>query len=174
MRCFIAIDINDELQKRLALLVHSLNQTNDKCIRTVNDFHITLAFLGETDEEKLESIKKGMSEISIAPFEIELKSAGVFENKGKIRTIWIACRGVPRPLIDVLDAITGEQRHKPLQAHITLARAKCKPNAAVMAWLLDHKDAFAGKQKVEKIALKESILMPDGAVHRIIYERNLT
>ncbi|MAH43312.1 RNA 2',3'-cyclic phosphodiesterase [archaeon] len=174
MRCFIAIDLNDMLKNKIRVLTHSLEQINDGSLKIVKGhYHVTLAFLGEISDEKAEQIKQGLESLDSGRFEIELKNVGVFKHKGKVRTIWVACRGIPRLVTKQIDDITGEQRKKPFQAHITIARVKKKPPESINTWLLEHKDYEIGKEDVKKIVLKRSKLQSYGAQHTAMFEKHL-
>ncbi len=175
MRCFIAIDLTDELKNKIKLVAHSLEQLNDKSLKIVKGgYHITLAFLGELEQNKCEEIKQGLDKIDVGGFEIDINEVGVFKDKGKIRTIWVACKGIPRELVQEIDKITGEHRKKPYRAHITIARVKSKPSDRLANWLLEHKNKEIGKQTVRKIVLKRSELQSYGAVHTAMFEKHLT
>ncbi len=174
MRCFIAIDLNDMLKNKIRVLTHSLEQINDGSLKIVKGhYHVTLAFLGELDDEKAEQIKQGLDSLDSDSFDIELKDVGMFKHKGKIRTIWIACHGIPRPVTKQIDDITGEHRKTPFQAHITIARVKKKPPESLNMWLLEHKNYEIGEEVVKKIVLKRSKLQSYGAVHESMFEKHL-
>ena len=61
MRTFIAIDIPDSIKNEIIKIQNSLPEFIGKKTEKEN-LHLTLKFLGEIDEEKIELIKKELRE----------------------------------------------------------------------------------------------------------------
>src|SRR3989344_4638038 len=103
MRCFFAIQLNDEVKDYLYNLMNQLKKDLKKHnlkIRFVpkKNLHITLMFLGEIKEGKLEEIKKIVREIKFNSFKFNIYKLGVFPNEETVRVLYIGIK----PEVDVL------------------------------------------------------------------------
>ena len=132
MRLFIAVNFCERVKSQILELQNRLRvQSLRGNFTRPDNLHLTLAFLGETPEEKTEEICRIISDIRNAPFEICFNKSGCFTRSHK-ELWWIGAdpnsTGFPllvsinRQLIErLLDAgISVDSR--PFNAHITLAR----------------------------------------------------
>ncbi|MFH1012923.1 MAG: RNA 2',3'-cyclic phosphodiesterase, partial [Thermoplasmatota archaeon] len=89
-RGFIAIDI--PLNEHLRNLLESLQKTHAQ-IKLVEpeNIHITLKFLGDTQEHHIDSIEQMMQESvqTTSPFTMTLKGTGVFPNEKYVKILWV-------------------------------------------------------------------------------------
>ena len=87
MRLFIAIELSDELMKSLIGLMHEMNKTGIKGqYASADNLHLTLAFIGETDE--LSEIREAVGNIHVKPIKLSLSELGNFGD-----LIWIEVKG---------------------------------------------------------------------------------
>jgi 2'-5' RNA ligase len=133
-RTFIALDLSDAarvaLQRDLRRLARTLPD-----VRFVNpaDLHLTLAFLGELDDEAL-AATIALSEVvarQTAPFHLALAGLGAFGPPNAPRVIWAGVGGetarllaLQRRLADALVAQGFPREQRPYAPHLTLARLK--------------------------------------------------
>ena len=63
MRCFISIELTDEIKSKLARLIENLKEgyPSIKWVKPEN-LHLTLKFLGDVSEDKIEAIAKIIEE----------------------------------------------------------------------------------------------------------------
>ena len=83
IRCFIAIDLPREVInsiKDIQKLLKKQSLFNGNFTEPEN-LHLTLKFLGEIEEEKVEGVKKRLKEIKFDEFESGLGEVGVFSKK---------------------------------------------------------------------------------------------
>ncbi|MEX2327654.1 MAG: RNA 2',3'-cyclic phosphodiesterase, partial [Pseudomonadales bacterium] len=92
----------------------------------IANLHVTLAFLGEVTETRLEQLFDLASGVSMTPFEITFDELGYWP---KPRILWIGASHTPAILLDVVRQLTSVARglHIPMEkrhyrAHITIAR----------------------------------------------------
>ncbi|MBI2056762.1 RNA 2',3'-cyclic phosphodiesterase [Candidatus Pacearchaeota archaeon] len=137
------------------------------------NLHLTLKFLGEIDDNKVEEIKKRLSGLKFKKFETEISSIGVFYEK-IIRIVWLHltnCGALQKEIDNSLkDLFTPEQR---FMSHLTIARVKN----------VDDKKEFLEKLKkikipkisfvVENFKLKSSMLNAEGPVYDDIEKYSL-
>ncbi len=122
MRLFVAIRLSDEMTKSLTGTMHDLKKQGIKgnYIPTQN-LHLTLAFIGETDE--VPAVKAALKEISLKPFRLTLSQMGSFGN-----ILWAGVKGnqglsaAARQVRDALDQAGIAYDQKKFEPHITLVR----------------------------------------------------
>jgi len=136
MRLFIALPVPEQIQERIVLESAELRgrYPDLKWVRQ-DALHLTLIFLGELEESRLEAITRAMEEAAseVAPFDLELRGLGAFPQRGAPRVLFIPlargverARGLHRKLKGALGGI-GTKDRKRFAPHLTLARVKGKP-----------------------------------------------
>ncbi len=174
-RIFIAIDINRN--RALTRLVESYKLAlKDEKIRWVEpaNIHLTLAFLGENDEDQVSKAGEIMREAAnnYEPFEINFNGTGVFRDIRQPRVIWLGIEA-PQSLYDLREVICEALKEeglyrdeKPFRPHLTLGRMKYIAKKNVLADILKSSDSHdLSPQTVNELILYESILKPDGPVY---------
>jgi 2'-5' RNA ligase len=180
-RGFIAIDIQPF--PKIIEFENKIKNTNaDVKLVEPKNIHITLKFLGDTDEDLIckieEIIKKSVEKIK--PFEIELKGAGVFPNKNYIRVIWVGInnienlKNISKKIDDQLSLIGFQKEKRDFSAHLTLARVKSLRNKDKILQIVEkYKETDFLNIKVDRIRLKKSQLTPKGPIYSTIREIKL-
>jgi len=173
-RSFIAIQMPAEVRKQLIEITNSLKETQAgiKCVSPENA-HLTLKFLGNVNERRLEDIKNIVESVSkkIDPFELSLSGVGVFPNRSAPKVIWLGIgqgKGMLNRIKDMLEerlleiGIGKEERQ--YHAHLTLGRVKLlKEKNKLISWLESNMNFEISSIKVRKITLMKSILKSEGA-----------
>ena len=81
LRCFIAIEIPETIKKSVADIIDSLKKSGSD-VKWVSEenIHITLQFLGETEESLIPDIKGALYKIlaPYSPFYIKIADVGCF------------------------------------------------------------------------------------------------
>lgn len=176
MRCFIAVDIPDSLKEKIAVIQKEIDLPELKLVEKEN-LHITIKFLGEIDDEKVEGVKDILNSIDFPKFKIKLKGVGCFPNEKYIRVIWIGCLSnafvaLAKYIGNSLSTI-GFQKETNYIPHLTIARVKKRPSITLFSFLERHKTTEIGNFLVEKIFLKKSTLTPKGPIYEDIHEISL-
>jgi len=132
MRLFIAVAMSEENKDGLFKIQEQLR---NKCLRgnftRRGNFHITMAFLGEVQEEKLGTLFCIMEKIKFSPFEITFDRAGFFTHSRK--ELWWIGPDPNSPALPLLEAIHLQLMNqlsdagfnvdkRPFNTHITMAR----------------------------------------------------
>lgn len=177
MRCFIAIDMPQEVKEELEKIQNQIKSSEIKAKWVKPElFHLTLYFIGEINDFKVNQIKELLKQIKtkIKSFEAKLNNLGFFTSKNFIRVLWIGVE--PNEKFKQLYEVINKElkkikinSHEKFESHITLARIK---------WLKDKK-AFIEKIKkikpkeinfiINEIKLKKSILTKEGPIYEDIY-----
>lgn len=176
MRLFIAVNLEEELKKRITPLQEELKRTNaDVKWVEVRNLHLTLKFLGEVDEEKVIRIEQIITPIleNSLSFEMKLSGFGVFPNLNYPRVIWMGIteggeklRVLSEKIENSLVPLGFDKEGRPFTAHLTLARVRsARGKQELVKKIEEKKNQEIGSQKVEKIYLMQSFLKPTGPVY---------
>ena len=173
MRVFISLNIPKEIKNEIKKIQNKLPEFNGK-ITEENNLHLTLKFLGEIEDKKVEIVKEKLKSIKISKFETEAVSLGIF-SEDFIRIVWIhltKCEELQKE-IDKSISELGFAREDRFMGHLTIARVKSVENKT--KFLDDIKKIKIPKIKfrVDKFQLKSSILTPKGPVYNILGEYKL-
>jgi 2'-5' RNA ligase len=168
MRCFVAIDLPDEVLARLeALQARLASGVSSARWTPTEQIHLTVKFLGDVPESVLPDVCDAVSQIAerIASFDLEIRGAGVFPPHGQVNIVWAGFAAVPPALLDCQSAL--EQALAPLgfppeqrsyHPHLTLARVRDRRDApALRAAVRGELNFGGGIFAVEQLVLYESI-----------------
>ena len=184
-RLFLGIKIQVE-EKLLGVLNEIKISLKDDYIKWVemNNLHLTLLFLGDTNEEFMPGIVESLKEIEnkISDFKVLLKNIGVFKNIYHPRVIWIGIEPVENiqklktEIDNVISSIgfniKAEERFHP---HLTIGRTKSIKDASKLKSIIDsYKGVQLQEADITNFQLFESKLTPTGPVYSIIREYSLT
>jgi RNA 2',3'-cyclic 3'-phosphodiesterase len=136
MRVFIALDVADDIRRNITQYVDRVRglAPNARWARP-ESLHVTLKFIGEASDTRVQEIKTALSTVKAAPFEIKFQDVGFFPNPKAPRVFWIgmsAGEALPRLAATVEAALSKlgiAAEDKPYRPHITLARAGSGPGA---------------------------------------------
>ncbi|MBD3253031.1 RNA 2',3'-cyclic phosphodiesterase [Candidatus Pacearchaeota archaeon] len=174
-RCFVALDLPREVineMRRVQELIKKQNFFTGKFTEPEN-LHLTVKFLGEIDNEKINQVRRMLKEIKLSSFDSELAEVGVF-SKSFVKIIWISLKGAEELQKEIDDKLKDLfEPEKRFMSHITIARVK---RVKKKKELLDYIDGMSVKKikfLVEKFFLKESELFPEGPVYKDIKEYEL-
>ena len=176
MRIFVAIDLlNDigdylyDLQKKIGSGYAKIKFTDKKSL------HLTLKFLGEISEDKVENIKNELKNIKFNKFETKLGKLGVYPNETKINVVWISIEPEFNvvELQKLVDSETLNFGDIKLGAHITLGRVKFIKNKDKFKERLFNIKVENLKFKVDSFKLYRSVLSKDGPKYNVLEEYKL-
>ncbi len=172
MRLFIAVDVDERVVEKLKPLLKTLSSYRGvKAVESEN-VHITLQFLGEVPESRVDVISDRLSRITgnFEPFTVKLEKIGYFPNKSKVRVVWAGVSG--ETLKELAGTIRNEMKKlgfredKEFVAHATIARIK-RISPSDRERLLKDLENFSvgGEWVVRDIRLKQSRLTPKGPIY---------
>ena len=136
MRLFVALDIPKQVRDSLVQYSDAMRPLAPEARwARVEGLHVTLKFIGEVSDAKVEEIKKALKAIKSQPFEINFGGVGFFPRHASGRVFWAGVQA-PEALgqlaasIDVALVPLGIAREtRPYQPHLTLAKAGEGPGA---------------------------------------------
>jgi 2'-5' RNA ligase len=174
-RIFIAIKvvIGETLSKTVSSLKSGLINESIKWT-SLDNIHITLVFIGDTEENMLKVISTTIKESceGTGKFELTIKGVGVFKNLSDPRVIWTGIEPSDKlahlnnTIINVLNKSAIEIEQHNFKPHLTLGRIKAVKDKPALKHLIDKfQDVEIQKVPVNEIIIYESILKPTGPLY---------
>ena len=178
-RLFIALALPGPVRAVLGALAQPLSGV---AWTRPEQLHLTLRFLGDVPDEKIENATAHLATVRVEPFVLPVEGIGVFPPKAPSRIVWIGVgHGHPhlhqlRQRVDdaLLAAGLAELDVRMFHPHVTLARCTEHAAAAIGHWLHTHREFAAPPFRVEAFELCASELRPSGAVHMLVQRFPLT
>ncbi|HID47513.1 MAG TPA: RNA 2',3'-cyclic phosphodiesterase [Methanothermococcus okinawensis] len=168
MRCFLAIELSEEIVEELENLKKNFKIEGIKLVEREN-LHITVKFLGEVEEKTVEEIKN--IDLSMEPVESRIKGLGVFPRENYIRVIWVGASNLV-PLFKEVDRKLEDlnfRREREYIPHVTIGRVKFLRNRKLLKERIEkYRDVDIGTQYVESIVLMRSILTRGGPIYEVL------
>ena len=183
VRAFICIPLESLLIEEIANLQRQLESDLPKNAARWNppqQIHLTLKFLGSVPRGELKSLQTALEHgcTGVVPFQLRSEGIGAFPSLRNPRVIWAGLLGDLETLLTLqrqIDAATKrwseEDESHVFRPHLTLARIKTPQPGTLRQIgerLREAKFVSQHPWRVEQIALMQSQLSPDGAVHCLI------
>ena len=173
MRLFLAIDPGDECRRRLASAIAIVRSATNG-VRWVRDgkLHITLAFLGEVDDARVDEVREATREVAErhTRFAAAITGSGVFPDWRRPRVVWFGIQdgGAMTELGNDINAMCtslGVPPDHPFRAHLTIGRVPHPMSSGQRDQL---RTALAGLSEahpfdVTRVILMRSKLAPSGS-----------
>jgi 2'-5' RNA ligase len=193
IRTFLAVDLSDDLRHRIRLVQQDLRQrlgresSQDIRISWVqpSSIHLTIKFLGDTDEELIESIREAIQR-AMSGLERVTVPIGVFPRLHQPRVLWVGpseqweqgdeakrLLALHRTVEDGCQSLGFAPEGRPLSPHLTLARVKegeRRVGQALAKSDVMDRPVSLGWLAVESIVLMKSELRPTGSVYTKLWE----
>ncbi|HUI75952.1 MAG TPA: RNA 2',3'-cyclic phosphodiesterase [Candidatus Acidoferrum sp.] len=172
MRLFVALEIPAEVRENLAALLGELRkvEASPRWVRPEN-LHVTLKFIGEARQEKLEAICAALATVrSETSVRLEFHGLGFFPGEKRPRVLWAGMEASANLSLlakDVDTALetTGIPREKrEFAPHLTLARFKeDRASEKLQAAIRERAGRNFGGLRTDEFHLIESKLKAQGA-----------
>jgi RNA 2',3'-cyclic 3'-phosphodiesterase len=177
MRVFIAIDLPDELRRELTRLRSSLERSTETARWVASEsIHITLRFIGEVAEKRIEEIDAALTGLTWKPFTITVRGVGFFPGTRSPRVFWAGMeaptmQNLAEQLDSRMERLGFEKEKRAFRPHITLARARdSRIDSALVTAASQYAEQQFGSFTVDRVFLFKSILRPSGAVYEKLKE----
>ncbi|MCM8773999.1 MAG: RNA 2',3'-cyclic phosphodiesterase [Candidatus Omnitrophica bacterium] len=176
MRTFLAIPLSQNVKDYIS------EWENDfKCLKLDAKFvdcknlHITLKFLGEINEDKIQPIKNIVDDVvkTFKPLEVKLVDFGFFPNRNNPRVFFIATdkeeelKKLAYNIEDRLENL-GFVKEERFKSHITLARFKSKRDIESLNKII-YNLKLNKSFLIDRIVLFKSMLTPSGPIYEEIF-----
>jgi len=174
MRLFVGCDLPDEIKQSILRFQSELRHLGVNGVwKSLDNFHITLKFLGELELDKISVLKETLSVVASNhnPFGLTIGGLGAFPSLKKPQTLWTAVGGGLTELnrlrhdmhqeLQIKGFKLDERQFKP---HITLASRPTLDNDFSVV----HTEIL-GEYMVEEIVLFESSAIRGKRVYTDLY-----
>jgi len=157
MRLFVALNFTKSERERVARAIRPVRDA-DLPVSWIDpeSYHLTLKFLGNVDQRRLEGIKQVVEQVAAGTrrFELELKGFGAFPTIRKPRVLWVGAN--PSPALRCLkqDVEWGladrgfEKETRAFHPHVTVGRATGDEGAGVFRGLDELAGGIGFKAKI--------------------------
>lgn len=180
LRCFIALELPHDIKTSLSGLLDRLKQSDaDVKWLSDNNIHLTLKFLGNTDDSLIELLKGSLcKKMSFYDqFYITIAGTGCFPDKRHPRVLWTGIEEsmplmrLQRDVEDVTAELGFSAEKKEFSPHLTLGRVRSQRKVSEALKILDEFGTYNfGKAEIKSIVLMKSELKPGGAEHTCLAE----
>ncbi len=182
MRCFIAIDIDEQIKKYLSSLQSQLQAKVDIAKSDVKwvspeATHLTLKFLGEIKNEQALEVCNITMEVASRhkSFDLAVESVGHFGGRSA-KVLWVGaghdCNNLlqlQQDLDEELAAAGWPKETRKFSGHLTLCRIR-NPKAAVklVQAAREYENLKLGIMSADSICVYESQLTPKGPIYTVL------
>ncbi|BCS94329.1 RNA 2',3'-cyclic phosphodiesterase [Metallosphaera javensis (ex Sakai et al. 2022)] len=177
MRLFIGIPVYDEPWLREALGMVERTGADVKLVEPQN-VHITLAFLGEVGEDRVDLVKESLDEVKFTAFRVAFRGLGAFPSVSRPRVVWVGItegfNELKRIRTSLVKSLTSKRirvEEEQFVPHLTLGRVKGPRGVLELAKLVEEmSDRQFGEQEVKEIVLFKSTLTPRGPIYEPLHK----
>jgi RNA 2',3'-cyclic 3'-phosphodiesterase len=187
MRLFIAINLSEQTKILLVSKVALLKKGIERELKWVDEdkWHLTLRFLGETEENRITSIEKVITDL-VSKFQqtrLQFNEINLFPDLNKPRVITVNTGKGSNEIISIRNELelklteTGfTAENRPFVPHLTLARTRRNTDVHKIVSRLKR---YMGSQfiniyiEVKKISLMKSTLLQEGPVYEEVFSADL-
>jgi RNA 2',3'-cyclic 3'-phosphodiesterase len=176
MRLFVGLAIAEEVKQTLERVTLRLRAKNDGLRwSTADQWHVTLAFLGEVGEEARGRLVRELAEVRLPAVDLRMNGLGVFERVGILH----AEVEVTPELLRLYDAVVAAVKRaglvvedRPYRPHVTLARSKNRDGKKTIERLRRSptQPRVSDVWRAREFLLYESKLSPKGSTY-VVLER---
>ena len=162
-RLFFALWPDDEVRAKLLDKARLLPINTGRHVPPEN-FHITLVFLGNVEDQAIPELTDGAEGLNIPGFPLQINHAGWWK---RAKVAWLAPAYTPEPLLELVKQLNHQARlaglpidERDYNPHLTIARKLTRPVKAhtfePVHW------------HVRKFCLAESVTHEKGARYRVM------
>ena len=173
IRAFLAIELDDTLRSALAVQQFLLPLPRKE---PIENLHLTLVFLGEQPERKLEEVHEAIGALKLPALSLDLAGLGLFGGE-KVRAVWAGV--APNPALmrlqEKVETIVRRAgvvtEHRRFVPHVTLGRFRppgIEERMRIERAVATGSDFRAGPLPVREIVLFESIRSASGSRYEVL------
>lgn len=178
MRLFTAVDVPDTLREDLSSLQG--NEDLDARWTSPEQFHVTLRFIGDVDEEQARRFEEALSDVDVPPVQCDPYGLDALPSRRSPRVLVLGLErtstliSLYEAVSEVLDAEGLEPEDRTYRPHVTIGRLDDTSRSSVHAFLRTHEDRSFEPFTVDQFVLYESTLTSEGAIHEPVDTYKLT
>ncbi len=180
-RIFVAIDISEEARAKVVEYIENLRREFPRVPvgwERAEKLHLTMKFLGEIDESRLNSLIEAVENTAkhTTNFELQISDTGVFPSFKKARILWLGINDEKRSLQNLNKILriecekrnfAGEKRN--FQPHLTIARLREPQKSSELIRAHIENDFIAPCFVSRELIVFQSELLPKGSRYTPIF-----
>ncbi len=170
-RLFVALPLPPAVRRSLEPLARGLG---DVRWLTSDQQHLTLRFLGDIDNGRMNDVAEALALVHGWPFELRLKGLGHFPPRGEPRVLWVGVEksadlaGLKRRIDQALKQARLPPENRKFAPHVTLARIRAPLSRDRLGtYLMRHSLYSSEPFAISDFHLYSSWLKSDGAQHQL-------
>lgn len=181
VRCFVAVDLSDEVRTALDAVQGRLRASAPRAdVRWVASagMHLTLKFLGQVPEARLAGIRSALAAAVTTATSIPLvcRGLGAFPGLTRPRVVWAGLRGGVSELGQLagaceraFESLGFASEERPFRGHVTLARVRSPRGFGPIARAVEAGgDLDFGAWTATEVVLYRSHLRPTGSIYEAL------
>ncbi|MBN1236319.1 MAG: RNA 2',3'-cyclic phosphodiesterase [Methanotrichaceae archaeon] len=170
IRCFVAVELPSHMREEIGRLASRIATEGLRLVRP-ELVHITIKFLGELPQEKVDQVAEALGRVKAAPFPVQVIGMGAFPGRS-VRVVWLGLTGNFQELYQKVEQALSPLGFSPeargFSPHVTLGRV-ARPNAEISRKLntkiADFSSLDLGSFTVDQFYLKKSTLTRGGPIY---------
>jgi len=131
MRLFVALDIDDAIRSRIARFLDGVRELapDARWVRP-DSLHVTLKFIGQQSEDKVENVKRMLETVAANVFEMNIRGYGFFPGARDPRVFWMGIEAgaeltsLAATVDEKLATLGVPKEAHAFNPHLTLARGR--------------------------------------------------
>ncbi|MGB7571983.1 MAG: RNA 2',3'-cyclic phosphodiesterase [Methanothrix sp.] len=175
VRCFVAVELPPSIRQEIGLL-HSRIATEGLRLVRPDLVHITLKFLGDVPEGRVDAVAQALGAVKAAPFPVRIKGIGAFPGRS-VRVLWLGLEGdfqeLHRGIEKALEPLGFPPEARGFSPHVTLGRVG-SPNVEISRRIQSRMSELScldlGGFTVDRFYLKKSTLTRGGPIYEDLAE----
>jgi 2'-5' RNA ligase len=184
MRLFVSVDLPDALTEPIEDLQSQFAGASGLTVTDPEQAHVTMAFLGETDPDRIgtiaDALDRAVAAADVGPFEATYEGLGVFPSIDYITVVWLgvgegaeAFRTLQAPIESAMADLGFEPDDHDFTPHVTLGRMEHAGGKELVQEQVREQNPTVGSTTVETVRLTESTLTPAGPEYETVHEVGL-
>ncbi|HKK20106.1 MAG TPA: RNA 2',3'-cyclic phosphodiesterase [candidate division Zixibacteria bacterium] len=180
LRLFIALPLEAPAEEALGKIIQDLRPQGGRISWVApKNIHLTLKFLGDTEEGMVPDIKGQLDKFSLNyhPIECSIAHLGAFPNLQRPRVIWAGIEKEQETLIQMADEMDlrmnklgWETENKKFRAHFTLGRIREPKGVGQLTEYVKRYKFSEIPFKFDRVVLFKSTLTPQGAIYERLHK----
>jgi len=174
VRVFVALSSTPEVKRFLTEIQEELKQEGGEVKwDTPEKFHITVKFLGDTEQGRLPALSEALTALSVLQpsFELRYESVGAFPDIIHPRVLWVGARrsdsltSLHQGIEEACERLGCARDPRPFHPHITLGRVKGTRNTGRLTARLKSLTFEPIEMHCSELLLVKSDLHPTGSIY---------
>jgi 2'-5' RNA ligase len=179
-RLFVSVDLPDTFVDEIRAIQETLTPASGIRPTDPEQVHVTLAFLGEVDEDRVptvrDAVEAGVDRADLDPFDVEYRDLGVFPSEDYISVVWLGVGEGAEQLTRLHHSVVGAledagvrvDTHDTFTPHATIARMDHGGGKEHVQEVVRNSTPELETDRVEAVRLKRSLLGPDGPTYETV------